>query len=109
MALSFIASIFLRLDDCSSNIGDDAGSHVPSEPYYFTFPPGFAILQDGTENSDYMHGAAMGPDGSFVLAAKTFGDWSITNQGEDDFAIVKLDNNGSLLWKWQVRTFSNNY
>lgn len=36
-----------------------------------------------------------------MLAGYTSGDWNGT-QGNDDFAACKLDNEGALVWKWQV-------
>lgn len=43
--------------------------------------------------------AVMYLDGSSVLAGYTWGNWSWSY----DFAVVKLDANGSVLWEWQVR------
>lgn len=45
--------------------------------------------------------AAVG-DGSVVMAGSTEGSWNEDNEGGDDFAAVKLDSNGSVVWKWQV-------
>lgn len=50
---------------------------------------------------------AMGTDGSVVMAGYTNGGLANErNFGEDgygsDFAAVKLDANGTLLWTWQV-------
>ena len=45
---------------------------------------------------------AMAEDGSVVLAGSTTGDWNTTNAGEPDFAVLKLDGDGTLVWKWQV-------
>ena len=36
------------------------------------------------------------------LVGDTFGNWSGVNEGARDFAAVKLDANGSELWRWQV-------
>lgn len=47
--------------------------------------------------------ATMGLDGSVVLAGYTGGDWASPNAGGNDFAAVKLDADGMLLWQWQVR------
>lgn len=46
-------------------------------------------------------------DGSSVLAGYTEGNWSATNAGSYDFMAVKLDVNGSIVWEWQVRVFTN--
>lgn len=45
----------------------------------------------------------MADDGSVVLAGSTTGDWVGVNNGDHDLAALKLDANGTLLWKWQVR------
>lgn len=44
-------------------------------------------------------------DGSVVLAGSTSGDWQGNNLGKSDFAAVKLDADGNLLWKWQARGY----
>lgn len=44
-------------------------------------------------------------DGGVILAGNTYGDW-YGKQGEDngsDFAAMKLDSDGSVTWRWQVR------
>ena len=48
--------------------------------------------------------AIAGDDGSVVLAGWTFGDWCRTSLGFADFAAIKLDANGSVIWRWQVHT-----
>lgn len=45
----------------------------------------------------------MGEDNSVVMAGYTYGDWNATNAGSRDFAACKLDADGTLLWKWQVK------
>lgn len=37
------------------------------------------------------------------MAGHTAGDWDEVNAGEEDFAAVKLDQDGLELWRWQVR------
>ena len=50
----------------------------------------------GDSSGDVQHvAAAMGQDGSVVVAGTVQGKSS-------DFAAVKLDNDGTLLWDWQV-------
>lgn len=46
--------------------------------------------------------AAAGDDGSFVLAGYTDGEWRDSFDDSFDFAAVKLDANGTELWRWQV-------
>lgn len=50
-------------------------------------------------------------DGSVLVAGQTSGTWGNENQtngvtGTHDFAAFKLDSEGLLLWKWQVRFVS---
>ncbi|CAN0511294.1 unnamed protein product, partial [Scytosiphon promiscuus] len=57
--------------------------------------------QGGTEEQDRLYGAVPGNDGSVVLIGYTFGVWSVESSGGADFAAVKLDENGFVLWRWQ--------
>ena len=38
-----------------------------------------------------------------VLAGQTDGSWNATSAGVSDWAAMKLDANGAVVWKWQVR------
>lgn len=59
--------------------------------------------QDGTSSNDEIQAAAATGDGFVVLAGYTFGEWSEGLTGEEcDFAAVKLDANGTEVWRWQV-------
>ncbi|CAM9534982.1 unnamed protein product [Ectocarpus sp. 12 AP-2014] len=60
--------------------------------------------QDGTSDEDNLNDAVVNSDGSVVLAGSTEGDWGGTNAGLGDFAAVKLDESGAVLWKWQSGT-----
>lgn len=42
-------------------------------------------------------------DGGVVMAGYTSGDWGAASQGLRDFATVKLDSAGKVLWRRQVR------
>ncbi|CAM9445750.1 unnamed protein product [Ectocarpus fasciculatus] len=58
--------------------------------------------QDGTISNDKIQAAAATGDGSVVLAGYTHGEWSGELTGEEsDFAAVKLDANGTEVWRWQ--------
>lgn len=59
-------------------------------------------LQNGTDGRDAFPGAAMGDDGSVVLAGYTDGAFSGGSKGAEDFAAVKLSADGEELWRWQV-------
>lgn len=49
------------------------------------------------------YGAAMGEDGSVVLAGSTEGSWDGERAGDvSDFAAVKLNADGEEVWRWQV-------
>lgn len=73
--------------------------------------------QDGTAGADLVYGAAMNEDGSVVLTGETTGIWdettsTITESTTDDivdFAAVKLDTDGTELWRWQVRLLRTPY
>ena len=45
----------------------------------------------------------MSVDGSVVLAGATDGSWNTTSAGDSDWAAIKLDAEGTVVWKWQVR------
>ncbi|CBN75056.1 Transmembrane receptor kinase [Ectocarpus siliculosus] len=58
--------------------------------------------QDGTSSGDFVEAAAATGDGSIVLAGYTYGEWSGELAGENcDFAAVKIDANGTEVWRWQ--------
>lgn len=63
--------------------------------------------QEGSTESDFMKAAATFDDGAVVLAGYTSGDWHTRTNGGDDFAAIKLDTDGSVLWKWQVDGFKS--
>lgn len=63
---------------------------------------GFLSHQDGTSEDDILNDVVANSDGSTVLVGSTEGDWNATNAGSRDFAAVKLDEDGTVLWKWQV-------
>ncbi|CAM9723705.1 unnamed protein product, partial [Ascophyllum nodosum] len=43
-------------------------------------------------------------NGTFVLAGSTQGDWNSVNAGDRNFAALKLDTDGNVMWKWQEGT-----
>lgn len=43
-----------------------------------------------------------GDDGSVFLAGHTLGSFGNGNRGQEDFVVVKLDEHGVELWRWQV-------
>lgn len=45
----------------------------------------------------------MGKDGSAYLAGRTYGPYNKAIDDDNDFAAVKLDSDGNVLWRWQVR------
>ena len=58
--------------------------------------------QDGTDDYDFVRTAVATINGTFVLAGSTSGDWNGSNVGDRDFAALKLDADGNVIWKWQV-------
>ncbi|CAM9911095.1 unnamed protein product, partial [Sphacelaria rigidula] len=67
------------------------------------------VVQGGSQSSDRLHAAAMGLDGSVILAGQTSGDWNGSNAGVTDFAALKLDADGVLQWRWQSGTTVQDY
>lgn len=61
-------------------------------------------VQYGTSGSDKIRDAANGLNNTFVAVGISFGNWSGTNAGSGDMVATKLDINGDVLWKWQVRS-----
>ena len=61
-------------------------------------------MQNGTGEAEEMHAAAIGDDEAIVLAGHTYGNWTEAQGGDEDadFAAVKLDADGTELWRWQV-------
>ena len=60
------------------------------------------LTQDGSAADDTLHAVALTKDGSAILAGSTSGVWGEASIGLDDFAALKLDAEGELLWTWQV-------
>ena len=52
---------------------------------------------------DIWNGLPIDVDGSVVLAGETRGSWNATSAGDLDWAAMKLDAEGTVVWKWQVR------
>lgn len=51
-----------------------------------------------------MKAAAAVRDGGVVLAGFTLGSWNAVNSKERaDFAAAKLNSDGTVIWRWQVR------
>lgn len=44
----------------------------------------------------------MGENDTIVIAGYTDGDWAEGSAGGEDFAAVKIANDGTTLWRWQV-------
>ena len=51
---------------------------------------------------DTLDVAVLSDNDSVVLGGQTFGDWSGERHGGRDFAAVKLGNNLTEIWRWQV-------
>ncbi|CAN0483185.1 unnamed protein product, partial [Scytosiphon promiscuus] len=43
----------------------------------------------------------MAEDGSVVVVGYTYGDWDGVNAGGADFAALRLDANGTEIWRYQ--------
>lgn len=60
--------------------------------------------QEGSSSADdVMFGAAETSDGSIILCGYTEGNWTAAIQGDYDYAVVKLDSNGEVVWRRQVK------
>lgn len=46
--------------------------------------------------------ATLAEDSSVVVSGYSRGSYGAVNAGSADFVAVKLDPNGTVLWKWQV-------
>ena len=58
--------------------------------------------QNGSSGDDHLGGAVAGANGTYVFAGSTRGDWSGANAGGYDWAVFKVDDQGDILWSWQV-------
>lgn len=62
------------------------------------------LAQGGTAGYDGWYGVLPEADGSIVLAGVTWGVWGVSYYGEGDYAALKLDENKTEVWRWQVIT-----
>ena len=60
------------------------------------------IPQDGTSEDDSITDTAVRDDGIIILGGDTAGNWTGSNAGGKDFAVVALDADGKEIWRWQV-------
>lgn len=61
------------------------------------------LLQDGSIETDALLAAVGVADGGVVAAGYSNGTWnSESGSGQVDFAAVKLDADGNVVWIWQV-------
>lgn len=63
------------------------------------------VWQEGTDSTDRFEAAAVfEDDNSFVLAGFTTGGWNgdSSGSGSSDFAAVKIDVSGDVVWRFQV-------
>lgn len=58
--------------------------------------------QAGSDRNDRFYAAAAADDGSVVMCGCTYGSYAGPNHGYSDAVAVKLDSDGSELWRWQV-------
>lgn len=60
--------------------------------------------QEGSSENDHIFTASGTADGNVVLAGETAGNFARRAAGYQEAAAVKLDANGTVLWRWQVKT-----
>ncbi|CAM9975026.1 unnamed protein product, partial [Scytosiphon promiscuus] len=59
-------------------------------------------FEDGTaDEGSFIRGMTMAEDGSVVVVGYTYGDWDGVNAGGADFAALRLDANGTEIWRYQ--------
>lgn len=61
-------------------------------------------IQEGSGGNDRMRAVATVSGGGVVLAGHTDGDWNgASPEGGIDFAAVRLDSAGTVIWRWKVK------
>ena len=60
-------------------------------------------VKNGTVGDDHINAGGMANDGSVILAGMTSGGYAAENAGDFDFVVIKLDDDGKVLWTWQVK------
>lgn len=81
---------------------------TPPPPTHTHQPtPGATNPQEGNGALNRFNDGIMDEDGSVILGGVTEGNWADTNpdfdSSGDDFAAIKLDADGAVIWRWQVR------
>lgn len=61
------------------------------------------MLQDGTEEVDFINAAAGADDGSIIITGYTESSYGAVHAGSRDFVAMKIDSDGNIAWQWQVR------
>ena len=60
-------------------------------------------VKDGTVGDDHIYAGGVAKDGSVILAGGTTGGYAAESAGSFDFLVIKLNEDGEVLWTWQVR------
>lgn len=62
------------------------------------------LRQEGTSSYDGVFGVVVVEDGTLIFAGYTQGAWAANKDDElAELAMVKMDSNGTVIWRWQVR------
>lgn len=69
---------------------------------YLSPGPLAPLLQDGTGGYDQWLGMLANVDGPVILAGVSWGPGGNANAAEGYVSALKLDENGSQVWRWQV-------
>ena len=94
-----IIVIFLSCDDSYNSNSDEIDNNLKN--FYWT-------LQAGTSSNDIVNDIGLDQSGNIYLTGYTQGSLSSTaNNGGKDVFLIKYDINGSLVWKNQIGTSSN--
>lgn len=117
---TLVLPLALGLASCGSNLYHPIG---PPPADTVTFPTASTqgwLQQTGTgympttgysrHNGDTAYGVATGPAGNIVVLDQTYGAFrGFTNNGSAEFAVVKFDPSGNLLWTQQLGTGAGDY
>lgn len=63
--------------------------------------------QDGTRWEDLITSVVRTTGDGFVMSGHSNGSYGGVSRGGHDFVAIKVDDDGNVLWKWQVRAFGS--
>ena len=60
-------------------------------------------MQNGTVGGDRVFAGGVANDGSVILAGDITGGYAAEKARSHGFVVMKLDDDGEVLWTWQVK------